>query len=89
MCLFFGFAPPRAFDIDQKLSRNVDEIVLSRDKSISLLLDSIGHVLLISELDFDQKLTQSVAQVTHVMSCVKRLSSPALCDWSGIFNFRV
>ena len=25
----------------------------------------------------------------YVISLVKRLSSPALCDWSGAFNFRV
>ena len=24
----------------------------------------------------------------YVISCVKRLSSPALCVWSGVFNFR-
>ena len=25
----------------------------------------------------------------YVISCVKRLSSPVLCSWSGAFNFRV
>ena len=25
----------------------------------------------------------------YVISCVKRLYSPALCSWSGTFNFRV
>ena len=38
--------------------------------------------------DFDEKLTQSVAHLlcnTHI----NRLSSPALCGWSGVFNFRV
>ena len=47
--------------------------LLSRDKTIASLLELIGHVLLISEyvfkktltaFDFDEKLTQSVAQVT-------------------------
>ena len=46
--------------------------LLSRGKTISSLLDLIGNVLLISEcfgktliaFDFDEKLTQSVAQVT-------------------------
>ena len=38
--------------------------------------------------DFDEILTQSVAQVT-VISCVKILSSLALCGWSRSFNFRL
>ena len=27
-CLFFDFAPPRAFDLDQKLTQNVPQVVL-------------------------------------------------------------
>ena len=71
-----------------------DNSLLSPDKTISSLLELIGHVFSISAcfgktliaFDFDEQLTQSVAQVT-VISSVKRLSSPALCGWSGAFNF--
>ena len=38
--------------------------------------------------NFDEKFTQSVAQVT-VTSHAKTLFSPALCGWSGGFSFRV
>ena len=50
-CLFFDFAPLCAFDFDQKLSRNVAQIIpiLSRDKTISCLCELIGQVHLISE----------------------------------------
>ena len=69
-----------------------NNFLLSRDKTISSLLDLIGHVLLISEyvwgICFDEKVTQSVAHVT-VISGAKRLSSPVLCGWLGAVNFRV
>ena len=68
--------------------------LLSCDKAISFLLDLIGHVLLILKYvlkkhDFDEKLTQSDAQVAIIISRFKKLSSPALCGWSGAFNFMV
>ena len=65
----------------------------SRSKTISCLLELIGHAHLISEcfrktliaFDFDEILTKSVAKVTAI-SRVKILSYPALC---GDFNFKV
>ena len=45
---------------------------------------SFGKTLL--DFDFDGKLTQSAAKVT---TRVKRLSSRAVCGWSGGFSFRV
>ena len=50
----FDFAPPRAFDFDKKLtqiitSRCANNYLLSCDKTISSLLELIGHVLSISE----------------------------------------
>ena len=70
--------------------------LLSRDKSISSLLDLIGHVLLVSEYVLEQHslfaiLMKNLHKVLHkyVISRAKRLSSPALCDWSGAFSLRV
>ena len=77
---------PRAFDFDQKLSRNVPQIIplLTRDKTISSLLDLIRHLLLISEcfgkvliaFDFDENLHKALCKTSnYVISRVKRLFS--------------
>ena len=76
--------------------RCTNNSLLSCDKTISSLLELIGHMLLISEYVLENincfrfwwKLTQSIAQIT-VISRVKILSSPAFCGWSGVFNFRL
>ena len=96
--LFFDFAPPRAFDFDQKLSQNAAQIILYYQVTkqfvacINWLVTCIWFQTMfwktLIAFDFDEILTQSVAQVT-VISRVKILSSLALCGWSGAFNFRV
>ena len=68
-CLFFDFAPPRAFDFDQKFTQELytNNSLLPPDKTISILLEFINHVLAISQYEFEkhlllsEKLTQSVA----------------------------
>ena len=54
------------------MKRCTKNSLISRDKTISSFLELIGHKLSISEcfgktliaFDFDEKLTQSIAQVT-------------------------
>ena len=72
-CLFLDFAPPRAFDFDQKLSRNVSQIIFYYHVTKKFLLAWIdwsrtfdfricfGKILI--AFDLDENLTQSVAQV--------------------------
>ena len=63
---------PRTFYFHQKVSRCTNNYLLSCDKTISFLLELIGHMLLISEcfaktliaLDCDEKFTSNIAQVT-------------------------
>ena len=53
--MFFDVAPPRAYEFDQKLTQNVTHnSLLSRDKTISLLLELIDHMLSISEYVFEK-----------------------------------
>ena len=73
-----------------------NNFLLSRDKTISSLLELIGHVLSISEYVLEKRellsiLMKNTKRCTSncVISRVKRLSSAALCGWSGAFNFRV
>ena len=57
----------------------------------------INQVLSISEYVFEKhklllmlmKNLHKVCKSNYVISCAKRLSSIALCRWSGGFNFRV
>ena len=67
--------------------------LLSRDKTISSLLELIGHVLLISEYVLENincfRFWWKRCTSNYATSRVKRLSSPSLCGWSGAFNFRV
>ena len=97
-CLFFDFTPPRTFDFDQKLSRNAAQIILYYQVT-KQFLDCLNWLVTfiwfqnmlwktLIAFDFDEILTQSVVQVT-VLSRVKKLSSLALCGWSGVFNFRI
>ena len=47
---FFDFASPHAFNFDQNFHETLSKLfLLPQDKTISSLLDLIGHVLLISE----------------------------------------
>ena len=70
--------------------------LLSRDKTISSLLDLIGHVLfLIWEyilkkhcFQFWWKTYTKRCRSNYVISRVKRFSSPAICGWSDAFYFR-
>ena len=76
--------------------RRINNSLLTHDKIIYSLLELIAHILSIAEcfektliaFDFDEKITQSFAQVC-LISCVKRISSPALCGLSGALDFRV
>ena len=68
--MYFDFAPPRAFNFDQKHSRKFAQIIPYYHLT---KLELIGHVLSISEYVLEKhellpilvkKLGQSVAQVT-------------------------
>ena len=76
--------------------RCTNNSLLSRDKTISSLLELIGHVLSISEYVLEKhcfrfwwKAYTKRCASNYVISRVRRLSSSALCGWSGAFNFRV
>ena len=76
--------------------RCTNNTLLSCDKTISFLLEFICHVLSISKYVLEKHellsiLMKNTKRCTSncVISRVKRLSSPALCVWSGSFNFRV
>ena len=71
-CLFFHFAPPRAFNFDQKISRDIGQIILYYHVTKQFLpclnwlvkcfrFQNIFRKTLIA-FDFDEKLSQSVAQ---------------------------
>ena len=72
-CLLFDFAP-QALQFWSKTFTKccTNNSLLSHHKAISSLLELIGHMLPVSECsgntliasDFDEKLTQSIAQVT-------------------------
>ena len=95
--LFFNFAPSRALDFDQKFSRNATQIILYYYVTkqflayLSWMVTCIWFQNMFSKtliaFNFDEILTQSAGQAT-VISRVRILSSPALGDWSGAFNFR-
>ena len=98
-CLFFDFAPPRAFDFDQKLSRNVAQIILYYHVT-KQFLPCLNWLVTcfwfqnmfwknINCFQFWWKSYTKRCTSNCVISRVKRLSSPALCVWSGSFNFRV
>ena len=93
----FDFAPPRAFDINQKLSRTVAQIILYYHLTNRSLLCLIWWVMYfwfqnmfwknINYFRFWWK--TYTKRFTSNYSRVKRLSSPALWGWSGALNFRV
>ena len=98
-CLFFDFPPPRAFTFDQKLSRNLAQISLYYHVTKQFL--PCLHWLVtcfqfqkmfwknINCFRFWRKIFTKRCASNYVISRVKRLSSSALCGWSGAFNFRV
>ena len=86
-CLFCDFGPPRAFDFDQKLSRNVDEIILYHHVT-NEFLPCMKFWKKINCFRFWWKPYTNRCTSNYVISRVKRLSSPALCSWSGAFNLR-
>ena len=68
----------------------------SRDKTISCLLELIGHGHLISEYVLENIKCFRFWWNTYTKHCLstcnitfKILSFPALCGWSAAFNFRV
>ena len=70
--------------------------LLSRDKTISSLLEVIGHAFDFRMFwkntncfQFWWKTYTKHYTSNCVISCVKRLSSPSLCSRSDAFNFRV
>ena len=83
--MFLDFAPPRAFDFDQKLTQNVAQIILYYHvtKQFDYRI-CFGKTLV--AFDFDEKFTQSV---TQIISRVKRLSLPAPCGILRVFNLRI
>ena len=88
-----------AFDFDQKLSRNVAQIILYYHVTNQFLPCLIWLVTCfwfqnmfwknINCFRFWWKTYTKRCTSNYVISRVKRLSSPALCGWSGAFNFRV
>ena len=90
---------PCAFDFDQKLLRNVAQIVLYyhvKNRFFRYL------ILLVTCFWFQNMFWKNIdcfpfwwktytkrCTSNYVISHVKRLSSPTLCGWSGAFNFRV
>ena len=76
--------------------RFTNNSLLSRDTTISSLLELTGHVLLTSEYVLEKhcfrfwwKTYTKRCTSNYVLSRFKRLSSPVLCGRSGAFNFRV
>ena len=79
--------------------RCANNYLLSRGKTISSLLELIDHVLSISEYVLEKlrlllmkkllwwKTYTKRCTKSYVISCVKRLSLPALCGWSSTLNF--
>ena len=70
-CLFFDFAPPLAFDFDQKLSRNVAQIIFTMTGQNDFFLGwidwsrdfdfRIRFEKTLIAFEFDEKLTESDA----------------------------
>ena len=94
--LFFAFAPPRAFSFDQKLSRNVAQIILYYHVT-KQFLPCLNW--LVTCFQFQSMFSKNISCFrfwwkTYAKRCtsnnyVKRLSSPALCGWSGwCFQFQ-
>ena len=94
------FATPRAFDFDQKLSQNVAQLIFYYHvtKQIPPCLNwlvacfSIWFLNMfwknINCFQFSWKTYTKRCTSNCVISHVKRLSSPTLCDWLGAFSFR-
>ena len=90
---------PCAFDFDQKLLRNVAQIVLYYHvknrffRYLILLVTCFWFQNMfwknIDCFPFWWKTYTKCCTSNYVISHVKRLSSPTLCGWSGAFNFRV
>ena len=91
--------PPCAFDFDQKLSRNVAQIILYYHVT-KQFLPCLNWLVTCFQFQnmfwknincfrFWWKTYTKRCTSNYVISRVKRLSSPALCGWSGAFNFRV
>ena len=98
-CLFLDFAPPRAFDFDQKLTRNVTQIILYYDVTKQFLPCLNWSVTCfwfknmfwknISCFRFCWKTYTKPCTSNYLNPCVKRLFVSAFSSWSGAFNFRV
>ena len=96
-CLFFDFAPSRAFDFDQKLSWNVVKIILYYHVAkqflpcLNWLVTCFWFQIMfwknINCFRFWWKTYTKRCTSNCVILLVKRLSSPALCGWLGAFNF--
>ena len=90
---------PCVFDFDQKLSRNVAQVILYYHVTsqflswLSLLVTCFWFQNMfwknIDCFPFWWKTYTKHCTSNDVISRTKRLSSPALCGWSGAFNFRV
>ena len=98
-CLFFDFPPPRTFTFDQKLSQNVAQIILYYHVT-KQYLPCLNWLVTCFQFQnmfwknincfrFWWKTYTKRCTSNYVISRVKRLSSPALCGWSGAFSFRV
>ena len=95
----FDFASPCAFNFDQNFSRNVAQLNFFYHVTNQFLLCLIWLVTCfwfqnmfwknINCFRFWWKTYTKRCTSNYVISRVKRLSSPALCGWSGAFNFRV
>ena len=93
------FRTSTAFNFDQKLLRNVAQIILYYHVTKQFLpcLNWLATCFWFQNMfwknincfRFWWKTYTKRCTSNYVISRVKRLSSPALCGWSGAFNFRV
>ena len=93
------FPLPRAFTFDQKLSRNVAQIILCYHVT-KQFLPCLNWLVTCFQFQnmfwknincfrFWWKTCTKRCTSNYVISRVKRFSSPALCGWSDALNFRV
>ena len=98
-CLLFDFTPPCAFNFDQKVSWNIAQIIPYYHVTKQLLCCLNWLVTCfrfqnmfwknINCFRFWWKTCTKHFTSNCVISRFKRFSFPALCEWSGAFNFRV
>ena len=97
--LFLWFCASMCFHFDQKLTQNVAQIILYHCMTWQFLPFLNWFITCFQFQDifwkniscfwFWWKTYTKRCSNNHVILCVKRLSSPALCGWSSAFNFSI